>query len=1174
MATAPAQIQVGSNHQAKLPALIGEIKSEERNEHLETLVWYPNCIMDGDLLMYLRAARSMAAFVGWCDGGSTDDGCAAASMDETTINSLHMLHQHNYDTGKALQALVKIINPKSVDKRWSDEDAKKFVRGLKQHGKNFFKIRKDLLPYKDTPSLVEYYYLWKKTPAASTTRPHRRHRRPAFRRQAPTPTLPQEDDLDDMSSASEASEMESDEEINQSSLIATTSAANHSTSSCSRCSVTKSNRWYEINKDNVICSECHLNDKVMIGQTDDDAPATCDPIGPEDDAGHSAMDDDAPPFMFRPVKEDSEFGSDVKKKELEGSQDGKVGLMSGSLPVKTELTSSSAYDGYIASSLASSAYSSAASTASSGIVKYETPGDMLPASVHQSTCCAADDEATKDMVMSSSSSSSMLLPSSATVKYEVPCISTSMTSSSSSSSMMFSDFKPQRAVASVAPTFQDGVSTAGQHYQSSFQPPSTSLSSSSQLISSSSSSSSSLSSSSFTQMSSSQSSSPSVSSSSSALTNHYKSPFTSQSHHVMNMQGRPPPPPQSSTSSSSSSSSSPSNSTPMLQQPSYSSLAYPVPYSFSMPPPSSSSSFISSSSTNNMPEDMSIKSCKETTTNNNSSYNNNYNTSSHNNNNYSDNRNASNNSNNNMFTHSKQQQKHSQQQPHQHQQPQQQEPICHNISDDDDDENDDGGADVDCNVARSPSPPAVPASEQVYSSANSIFIRRWNRGGNMCSRSDLEFLPQKNSKWMMKKEERLLNKSSSSSSSSSSSGHHHHGHQSHHKSSSSSHHHQSSAKEGRRNEGRKDDDKTKSPMQNNNNSRSSDAQITSSYAGSSHHLPPFAGSSSDRMSQRSGTGANAAASGMFHDPTPALSQLSAYARPHIGNQRLMNYPPSHSIQDYFRLPGIFPPGSREVMELDMDKHAWERDVRERELREMEFMEKLKQELELKSAAAAGFDRLPHLPGASLDPIWIDMQRRLMASQLPLPSGAPPPSHLSGMFPPPGILSADLMQRERLEQIARSSQEQMAREGALLQLYQRYAHDPNMLQRQVSAYMASKAQESVHLVYHFAKADPLASAVSQSSSSSSNLPSSHLPPPPPLPSALHNLPPNHPLYAFARDPERMYMELLSRPPYNADPLLAQQVMSNLTAQAAAAAQQEALQRHLAMERDFPGNPMMH
>jgi len=57
----------------------------------ETLVWQPDSIVDGDLIMYLRAARSMAAFVGWCDGGSTDDGCAAAAMDETTINSLNMV---------------------------------------------------------------------------------------------------------------------------------------------------------------------------------------------------------------------------------------------------------------------------------------------------------------------------------------------------------------------------------------------------------------------------------------------------------------------------------------------------------------------------------------------------------------------------------------------------------------------------------------------------------------------------------------------------------------------------------------------------------------------------------------------------------------------------------------------------------------------------------------------------------------------------------------------------------------------------------------------------------------------------------------------------------------------------------------------------------------------------
>jgi len=51
------------------------------------------------------------------------------------------------------------------------------------------------------------------------------------------------------------------------------------------------------------------------------------------------------------------------------------------------------------------------------------------------------------------------------------------------------------------------------------------------------------------------------------------------------------------------------------------------------------------------------------------------------------------------------------------------------------------------------------------------------------------------------------------------------------------------------------------------------------------------------------------------------------------------------------------------------------------------------------------------------------------------------------------------------------------------------------------------------------------------------------PPTPLPS--HALPPptaaaGNPLLTAAREQERVYMELLSRPPYNSDPVLTQQV----------------------------------
>lgn len=101
------------------------------DRELEEPRWSPEIVVDSDLLMYLRAARSMAAFqgkdrpaiarrpfplsvpvqpvwflcsdvrpilteasvgaVGMCDGGSPEDGCMAASRDDTTINAFDVV---------------------------------------------------------------------------------------------------------------------------------------------------------------------------------------------------------------------------------------------------------------------------------------------------------------------------------------------------------------------------------------------------------------------------------------------------------------------------------------------------------------------------------------------------------------------------------------------------------------------------------------------------------------------------------------------------------------------------------------------------------------------------------------------------------------------------------------------------------------------------------------------------------------------------------------------------------------------------------------------------------------------------------------------------------------------------------------------------------------------------
>jgi hypothetical protein len=63
----------------------------EQTRIREELRWVPAMTLDSDLLMYLRAARSMAAFAGMCDGGCPEDGANAASRDDTTINALDVV---------------------------------------------------------------------------------------------------------------------------------------------------------------------------------------------------------------------------------------------------------------------------------------------------------------------------------------------------------------------------------------------------------------------------------------------------------------------------------------------------------------------------------------------------------------------------------------------------------------------------------------------------------------------------------------------------------------------------------------------------------------------------------------------------------------------------------------------------------------------------------------------------------------------------------------------------------------------------------------------------------------------------------------------------------------------------------------------------------------------------
>lgn len=255
LASTQGEIRVGASHQAKLPEYKGQVPIENRPEPWgEEIAWCPERIHDHDLLMFLRAARSMAAFAAMCDGGSPEEGISAASRDGITAQAIRTLHECDYDTGKALQSLLKTPFPEDIFRRWHEEEVKCFIKGLRLHGKNFFKIRAEFLPEKDTAELIEFYYFWKKTTGAANNRPRGRRHRPAVMRRikgGKGATKSMKDDPTDLSSCSEAEDNDKTEVKKDPDEM--------SPYYCRHCFTTSSKDWHHGGKEKLLlCAECRI----------------------------------------------------------------------------------------------------------------------------------------------------------------------------------------------------------------------------------------------------------------------------------------------------------------------------------------------------------------------------------------------------------------------------------------------------------------------------------------------------------------------------------------------------------------------------------------------------------------------------------------------------------------------------------------------------------------------------------------------------------------------------------------------------------------------------------------------------------------------------------------------------------------------------------------------------
>ncbi|KAM6435218.1 REST corepressor 2 isoform 1-T1 [Liasis olivaceus] len=136
-----SMIRVGADYQAVIPECKPESPARYSNKELKgMLVWSPNhCVSDAKLDKYIAMAKEKHGY--------------------NIEQALGMLLWHKHDVEKSLADLANFT---PFPDEWTVEDKVLFEQAFSFHGKSFARIQQ-MLPDKLIPSLVKYYYSWKKT---------------------------------------------------------------------------------------------------------------------------------------------------------------------------------------------------------------------------------------------------------------------------------------------------------------------------------------------------------------------------------------------------------------------------------------------------------------------------------------------------------------------------------------------------------------------------------------------------------------------------------------------------------------------------------------------------------------------------------------------------------------------------------------------------------------------------------------------------------------------------------------------------------------------------------------------------------------------------------------------------------------------------------------------------
>lgn len=164
-----SKANIGSDFQAIIPSM--ETKSGyeyEENERIHIL-WNPNV---------LQNEKQIQRFVELAKSSAVPLACHSEEM------ALKALYDAN---GNIPNAILKMLQepPSSIYNRWQPQEVETFLNGLETHGKNFYKISKEVehhlitimdffyvtltnnnqfikIPSKTTGNCVQFYYFWKK----------------------------------------------------------------------------------------------------------------------------------------------------------------------------------------------------------------------------------------------------------------------------------------------------------------------------------------------------------------------------------------------------------------------------------------------------------------------------------------------------------------------------------------------------------------------------------------------------------------------------------------------------------------------------------------------------------------------------------------------------------------------------------------------------------------------------------------------------------------------------------------------------------------------------------------------------------------------------------------------------------------------------------------------------